>query len=395
MYRNAALTKRTFPTLNQLKQWEAQADLDDERSRDVRPLMSTLMRVASDPRTRGHITTRRVAVTAFGWSIVSDDPADEDRIIQVRTRLKAVIAEILQAHTQSVLFDVMCIGLEWRPDPVLGQRPFILRRYKPTELEKVDDFTAAVLAPTQDLRRIATVSTQETSTDYIVDISDDDDRGGLMRSIAEKMILGYENLLEWSNYNRKLKGILQGIYKAGADDAEIKAAQDALQTATKNNYLLTSDEIEFRVNEIVKGSSDSFEKLIGRVQADTCIAILGQANTAEIAPGSGSRAALEVLNLIRADIHYDDMDRVQKIVNDQLLLHDYRLNYDPNAPAAPWRFQIDIPEEENRSERVSNIVETYTAGIPLVASEAYRHMGMQKPDTVPDVLQKSPSEVLA
>lgn len=394
-YRNAILQRRTFPTLQQLRTFQDQADQDDPRTRDVRPLMSTLMRVASDPRIRGHITTRRVAVTAFGWSIVSDNPDDDERLAAVRTRLKSVIGEVLQCHTQSVLYDVLCIGIEWTQDPVLGQRPRLLRRYKPTELEKADDYTVNVLDDTQTLRRIATVSTQEPNTNFIVDISDDDDRGGLMRAIAEKTILSYENLLEWANYNKKLKGIIQAIYKAGADDAEIKAAGEALQTATRNNYLLTSDEIEFKVNEIVKGSSDSFEKLIGRVQADTCIAILGQANTSEIAPGSGSRAALEVLRLISADIHYDDMDRISKVINEQLLLHDYRLNYDPSAPAAPWRFQIDIPEEENRSERVGNIIEAYTAGLPLVASEAYRQMGMTKPESAPDVLQKAPDTGMA
>lgn len=70
-------------------------------------------------------------------------------------------------------------------------------------------------------------------------------------------------LAEWGNYNAKLKGILQGIYEDGAGPDERSAAEGAMKTAIENNYILTSDAIQFTLNELAKaGSGTWFREII-------------------------------------------------------------------------------------------------------------------------------------
>ncbi len=390
MYRHPRLLTNALPTQADLKSALQQADAESDTSRDVRPLMAILTRlVSANSRLRGHILTRRTAITAFSWRIIANDTKDEERAREAGLRLRHVIGEIMQNHMQSRLFDALCIELEWNVAGNSGRAPRIVRRYAPVELEKRDDYSVNLLENTSALKRGQLVDVQHLPTTFLLDISDDDERGGIMRTLAPHELLRHDMMKEWANYNRKLKGIVHLMWDEGAEKDERAAGMEALQSVVKNNYLATSKAIDFNVHEVVKGSATSFRELIDKIQSDTAIAILGQANTSEIAPGSGSRAALQVLKLISADIHYDDVIRVEGIVNNQLIAHDWNENYDKTGTsAAPWRFEINIPEEEDRAARVMAVVDFYNAGIPMRADDVYSTTGFTRPDKVDDLLVK-------
>jgi phage gp29-like protein len=389
MYTDPSIAKKLLPSLPQWQAIRAKADQSEEAYRDVRPMMSVLMRLrTADMRLSGHILTRTTAVTAFGWTIKPDDPKDAEDAKAAGLRLESVIREITELHMQSVLYDVLLIELVWSHDPSIDKwLPTVIKRYKPIELEKIDDNTVAVLADGPTLKRALRLSTVDNNDGYIIDISRDDHRGSLLRTICHGIIMKNDNWLEWSNFNKKLKGILQALWSADATDEEITAAKNALRTATTDNFVATSDAIKFIMNSITSpGGGTSFKEMIDSVQADVAIAILGQANTAELPTSGGSRAALQILNLIRADIHYADILRVERIVNNQLLAADYRLNYKNTAVRAPWKFEISIPEEINLETRARVVQDNFNAGIKMVAQEAYDYMGMTKPQSVGDEL---------
>lgn len=391
MYVYTPLKKKRTPSPQELAKAFEMAD-ESGRNHDVRPLQSILMRIRSlDPRLRGHILTRKTAVSAFGWSIKPLDQADDERARQATLRLQRLINEVIQHQVQAPLYDAFCLNIAWNNVPVQGMTPTLVKRFRPVELDKVTDYQLDILKDADKVEAAMSLDLNVHVPEYIVDVSDDDERGGLLRSIVYHEILLYEMMIEWGNYNRKLKGIIQAITERDAEDDEIAAAKQAVEQAVKNNFFVSSKAIEFKVNEIVKGSGQSFREMVDQIQRDVCIGILGQANTAEVARGSGSRAALEVLNLIRADIHFDDLMRCERIINEQVLRHDFTLNY--GDAEVPWVFSFDIPEEADFETRVGAVVQAYEAGLPMVADEAYKLMNLTKPQEVGDVLRKEAEAV--
>ena len=386
MYTWSPLRSRSMPTLQQVRQAYRLADLDDDRIRDTRPLMSLLMRMrVNNPRLRGHILTRKTAVSSFDWQIVSAD-GDDNRTAQVRQRLTPIINEVMQHQVQAPLFDALCLELAWDTTTTVAT-PKLVRRYKPVELEKIDDYHLALVGAAPAAKKTP-IDTADNGELFITDLSDDDERGGLLRSLVIFEMLRDDMTREWANYNKKLKGIVEAVYEAGASDEEVQMAADTLASAVHNNFTSHSRDIEFKVAEIVKGSGDSFRQIVEEINNSIAVAILGQANTSEIAKGSGSKAALQVLNLIRADIHYDDMVRTEDIINNQLLAYDYRRNYSASG-SPPWRFSLIVPEEADFEARVAAIGQAIEAGIPMVSDELYKIIGMTKPANTADVFVKS------
>lgn len=395
MFIDQSIRNRTVPTSKQYAAAQGRADLP-ERDRDVRPLMSILMRLRSiDERLRGHQLTRTTALTSFGWELTASDDKTRETAKVAQDRLEVVIDEVIERQVQTVMFDAFCLEVAWQFDTITkAWTPRPVRRFKPVELEKMSDYELAILDPDTDrLNRVERIMVPEMHERFICDISDDDERGSLMRSLGLKSILQYDMTNEWANYNKKLKGIIQAMYDEGAGDDEIKEAKAAMESAIKSNFLVTSRAIEFKVNEIVKGSSASFKEMIEMIQSSICIAMLGQANTAELPRGGGSRAALEVMNLIRADIHYADMIRTQKLIQQQVVKVDFLKNF--GTGVCPWKFEFNVPEEADFETRIAAIANAYQAGIPLVADEAYKVMGLTRPADVPNTLVKTDQNALA
>jgi phage gp29-like protein len=213
--------------------------------------------------------------------------------------------------------------------------------------------------------------------------------GGALRRVLIYEVLRRDMLLEWANFSRKLKGIIQGIYREGALDEERSAAERALREAVRHNYLLTSEAITFNFHRLVQESAGlNFERLLDKLDADIAIAILGQANTSELPDRGGSRAALQVLDMIRSDIHYSDMIRAERLMQ-QVVDMDYRRNVSRQGEV-PWRFAWDWSEvEEDAREREARVIgEVLDAGVPLLADEVYSRLGFTRPEGVPDIIER-------
>jgi len=358
------------------------ADQPDEQFRDMRPLMSVLMRLPdADPRLGGHILTRLTAVTSFDWRIVGDEDGS------VRRRLARTIDTVIRKSLDVPLFGAMCIEL----DPVFegdAWRLRVLRAYDPVDLDRPTPNIEDLRIVREEPGRLVRMRPREP---FLADVDERAWPGGVLRSVLLFEVIRNDMIREWANFSRKLKGIIQGIHREGAQDEERAAAEQALRDAVLHNYLITSDAIEFRFNQLVKESAgQNFKEIKAALDADIAIAVLGQANTSELPRGGGSRAALEILQLIRADIHYSDMLRAERLVN-ELLLIDYRLNFDADAQEAPWRFEFawEESEAEDIEATARMIREVSEIGLPLLADEVYARLGFTRPPDVPDVLRLS------
>lgn len=383
MYYLQSIKDTILPDIGEAVKRLKQADQPDPEQRDVRPLMAILAKMSQAlPRLRGHVLTRRVAISAFGWKLVPYNAADADRAILATQRLRRIITRLLQWHTMTPMFGASAVEITWDTSTSVGTQPKILRRYHPTEIERVDDdpFHINILLDGDTINRKAVAT--DDPRGWLVDVDESMQMtGGILRSLIFHEILLNESLQEWHWFNLKLKGIIQAQLEEWAGDEDKAAAAAQLRQVATNNYSLTSTAVQYKFNQVTDAAgSGSFKAFKDALESDRAITILGQANTTELPNGGGSRAALQVLQLISADIHYDDMQRIETQINDQLLLHDWQMNSEPSAVEAPWRFQIDLSEETDREKEARTISELLASGVPLLKSEVYGRTGFTVPE---------------
>lgn len=388
MYTLQTIKDTLLPDIDEAVKRLKQADDPDPKARDVRPLMAILAKMSQVvPRLRGQIRTRRVAVSAFGWKITAFDRADTERAAQAAQRLANVIRFTQNSHAFTPCFGALAIELTWTPSTPVGTTPSVVRRCHPTEVERVSTTEIAILADGDTLHR--TPITPDQQDGWLIDVDHDAlVAGGLLRSLIFHEILLHESTREWAWYNQRLKGISQAMLEewAGDDDKATAAAQ--LRQLAENNYSITSNAVEYKHTQMTAtGGYSSFEGFRKALEADRSITLLGQANTTELPSNGGSRAALEILRLISADIHYDDMQRFEALINTQLLLSDFRLNFDSAAATVPWQFKLDLSEEQDREKNARTITELLGNGIPLLRTEVYGQTGFTVPHDGDDVIK--------
>ena len=349
----------------------------------------------ANPRLSGHWGTRQTALTSFDWSITAYSESDRERAIEAKGRCKKLIEQLLTFHTDTVAHGVSALELDWQTGTEHGTAPRLMRRYFPVELEKWDHDPMNIRILSSDPKPIRKQIGSPSPANWIADVDTRYQRGGLLRPLARSQVLQADNMLEWSNFNRKLKGLIQAIYN-DVDDAEKDTAVQAVRTFLDNNFATTSDGIDIKFHSMTDGKGNgSFKALIDDLKSDDAIAILGQANTSQLPSGGGSRAALQILNLIRADIYYSDMTRMERIIN-LLLTYDFQFNGgDPLAESAPWYFGFTIEEEQDPESRARIIVDYVNAGIPVVEEDAYLKPGLTVPTPESKLLSVTKANPLA
>lgn len=391
MYTLPALKNKTFPTISTVLSALKKADQEDPASRDVRPLMAILSRIMeASPRLRGLALTRRVAVTSFDWSIVPTDPDKGELAAAATQRCKHTINRILNRHTQTPLYGALAIRLSW--ELIEGRwTPKVIKRYHPTEIMRLGDDRSEVCVVEGDANK-PTQTNASLSADrqnWIVDADEDSIAdGGILRSLIFHEILRDESLQEWANFNRKIKGLILGQHREHAGDEEIDAAIATLKGLTQHNFSVSSDAVKFEFVKLVDQlGAHSFADFKKTLETDESIAIVGQANTTQLPDNGGSRAALQILQMISADIHYADLQRCEEMINSQLLLFDYQLNVDNSAIALPYRFAFNMSEERDTEKAARTVRESLDAGISLRKSEVYEQIGYSVPSDSDEVFE--------
>lgn len=358
-----------YPSIETYRKQMMQADSEDDKSRDVRPLFETLMMFPQlNPRIRGHILTRKTAVSSWDWSIEPMDKSEQKRAEQVKARLNNIITDIIGQRVQTPLFGAFALALDWQRQSEAV--PVVKKRYLPTEFD-IGNNGAYVYADKNSNQK----NFIEKSEFFLLESDGEFYRGGLLRSIGIAELMRYDMMMEWGNYNRKQKGLIQGIDK-GADDQERSVAVEAIKTAAQHNYMLTSDLIDFKFHQFTSNTAGaSFKEMIESLNNAIAIAILGQANTPELPKGGGSRAALQVQQMVSADIMFSDVFATEKLINGQLLYWDAINNY--GKPPA-WKFKIELAEAVDL-EATASYLEIASRFIQLDTDDVYGKLGLKIP----------------
>lgn len=382
-YLPSFLKENLYPSFEQCKKAEQKAEIDDPKTRDTRELMAILMRlVEANPRLRGHILTRRTALSSFTWDIVPYETTDEQRATDAQTRLRKAVARIISNHTDSPLFGAMVLEMTWEKLQQ-GSVPTKITRLLPVQIEQAQ--TGMEIAKV-NLEPEKVRTPLDTPQKYIIDTYSDGNVGGTLRGLMRQQVLLDMQYKGYAEFNKRLKGILRGTWKEATDEINKQTTLDAIKNVGANDYAATDDSIVIELIEAVsKGGHAAYNELIDRLNANTAIAVLGQANTAEIT-GTGSRAALQVLKMISADIMYEDMQRAENVINEQLLTYDFQLNYDINALEAPYKFSFNWHEENDVLSEAQVIREVLAAGVPLPKNEVYNRIGYTMPEAGTEVI---------
>ncbi len=363
-----------YPTLSEFQTALKLADLEDYNSRDSSLLMRYLEYFANNnPRIKGHIKTREAAISSWGWEIIDYDGI---RLNDIENRVAAAIRTIIAGTVSAALFGGWMARIEWVYSDAYNAW---FARIIPLPLKSFDTLpNGAFLLKSGDNRfRI------EIDDSNFIRINDGSSMmGGIMRSLGELEILRRDAIFEWGNYLRKLKGLIQGIDK-GADDEEKNIAKAALRMAVENNYMFTSDLIDFKFHNLAASAGTSFKDFIDHINSAISIAILGQANTSELPAKSGSRAALSIQKLLTDDIMFSDIETLERTINEQLLIFDYAKHFGGGLPN--YRFRVKLEEIEDYETNAVVIREALSAGVPLKKSEVYSKLGFSQPSDLDDV----------
>lgn len=374
------LTNKSYPSLTEFRKYCLSADGDDVMNRDNRSLLYCLNRILQyNPRIFGHYLTRSTALSSFEWDLFpkGDKPIDANTIL----RIKGVTNQLLSNQIKAIFYGAALSELKYET----GETGTIISVVKSFNAWDFDYDSNSVYLYDPAGRKVK-AGDIATANNYLLDVVDYYPViGGLLRTIMPLEILRFDALLELGNYLRKLKGILQIVNKGGSTEDQ-SAAEEAAQSAVQHNYVTTSDLIEFKLNTITGTGGGAFKELIESINKDVSIAILGQANTSDLPNSGGSRAALQVQELISADIFYSDMRRFEGFM-DKVLLLDYQFNYDRNATIkdVPYRFAFRMSEEQDIEQNAMAIRTIKEAGIPLLKKEVYQRLGFSVPEAGDEV----------
>jgi phage gp29-like protein len=99
----------------------------------------------------------------------------------------------------------------------------------------------------------------------------------------------------------------------------------------------------------------------------------------------GSFAAAKVHNLVRADIMWNDLQMVERAVNEQYVTVDFRLNYGDDITLRP-RFAFLVTEPADTESAARTFSEVKATGLPLKKSEVYERIGYTEPAEGDDVI---------
>ena len=352
-------------------------DATDPNHRDPRPYLRFAMSILwSNPRLLGQYNIRTTAVTSCSWQILANNATDSQFAEMTQHRLHDAIETVLESHAQTPFFGVSIWNIHWKypnniPKPVLTKIPLV-------QSEQLLPKGANILADIIPCERIRSIDSN--SPDFLVDT----DRllpvrGGILRTICFTEILRRMTITEIGGYIQLLKGLVQIIRKDAATEQEISEAEKALHLAPQRGFLSTSEYIEYKLNEIAGGNAQAFAQLIELFDNDIAIATVGQANTMSLPRNGGSRAAVEIQQRISSDIHYADMVRCERLIN-QFLLKDYQRNYDARAEECPWKFSIVWTENRPLEETARAIVALQQTGLEFNENDLYAYIGMRKKD---------------
>jgi len=179
-------------------------------------------------------------------------------------------------------------------------------------------------------------------------------------------------------------------YPAGASEEDktraLEAAQaisDEAAVAIPENFQIVSELLE----KARTGSVPDYLAQIERLDSYITRQILGQTlTTAGAEQGAGSRALGEVHERVRFDKVVADAERLERVLNDQLIHWLLLFNYGPGVPLP--KYEIDKSEPVDLRERIGIDRQLVELGVEVPLSYAKKTYSIPEPQPGEELLQK-------
>ena len=371
MYSYSALNSQAYPTPEQLLKSLRKLKSDAPENVDDRPFIATAERAKMvNSRLAGLIRKRKTAINAFGWKILDIKTAQESEDTLI---LEQFIKTILEHFWELPAFGKLAFDIKWG---VLQNEEsgIVSHNQVPVYFKKRDLYNYKAFG--EDFYEYDTNKLIKQDDSIIIMSTD-----AYLFEILFSELYRHDATNEAGNFIRKLKGLLQVIDKGGTPE-DRSIAELAAEQVVKNNYVSTSDMIEFKFNQLTATSGSIFKELIEMYNNDETIAILGQANTTELPDYGGSRAALQVQNLVTADITYSDMGLLETFVSKFLAIYDRR-----NYSQIRNKFVLNLTEEQDIEKNALAVNDMLNTTLPFIKSEIYAMLGMTPPAENDEIVQ--------
>ena len=212
-------------------------------------------------------------------------------------------------------------------------------------------------------------------------------RGGLARIAAWAWLFKNYTLKDWVRFAEAYgMPIRIGKFEPGASDKDM----DALWTAVANvvpdmaAIIPASMEIEFEGENSVQGRSEIYKDLVGYIDNQLSIAVLGQTLTTE-AGDRGARSLGEVHDLVRRDIEHSDGRQLAATLRRDLITPMVALNRGERDEYPRVVIERETPPDRQAiAEALDKLV---PLGLKVKADEVRQIMGFEMPEGEDEVLE--------
>lgn len=381
-----------YPAPDEFKKINKRSD-DNNPSFDDRALNSLgINAIGQNLLLRAYCNVRETALTAFDHSIVCADTTLVPDANNARTRLLPIYNEVISNVLQTPIFGC-CAYRVTRTYSSNVNTLELAEVYEPTCLSYRKKLRVVeVLADDSKRNVLYTLKpgiNVISDTEFIVcDANFGIAGGGIIKGLMRAEIDRHAALNDWADIVTLLKGIVQ-VQDKGSDTATRAAVEQTLSSARSHKWMITDEFIEVLSKSIVDGQAGNIiNAFVTYWDSAIAIAILGNANTTKLTT-TGSYSALQILQMLSADITFSDMNRTQKVCN-YITLLDYQLQKDFTIKSAPWSFQFN-DFQTNDAEAMAVVVrEALATGQKFLASEVYGKLGFTMPDGVDSIIQNTP-----
>lgn len=388
-YLDPALIKQQYPSLAQLNKACVKADNNIIDTRDSRDLVSIMERITSiSPRLQGLINTRKTGVVSYEYEIrdIKKKALDDVKFRLAKNIKKAIIAPVYKNLFGDFLAEIIVSK---------GVEGFEIKQIEQSKYEPINEYEFYLYKDDKKEQ----VSVLDNPNKFIYLVGNVKTRGGSVRSVLDLEIRRYDNIKQWSEFNRRALGQLLGkindtqlgtIARSLGENPDvskdIESLNKIIENVGSNNYGILKEAYTVEVAKLIDAAAaTTFVNLNKDLDAAISIAILGQANTTELPSSGGSRAALQVLNQIKADIILTDMQEAKEVV-DYILKIDYNLT--KNSQGVPdYSFEF-VYDDNIDVETQSRVIANLSAAMPLqlYSTELYNKIGFTKPDNIEELL---------
>lgn len=393
-YKNGDLSNSLLPTIDNVKKYLRLANIvsSGKDKRDVRPLMTFLQRLCEvDSYLMGLVQTRKLAVAVYPYDIrlpleYKMSPLEKQQLAETKTRFRrSNMISVLEDIMDGILYGMSAVRLTY-DNTFYGT--MVTNKFT-CDLSDLDfsneteglyelitnekgDFISNEMDP--EIHIITRFNPSKNRKYYI---------GSFMRSVMLLSYLKYHTRWDWRDLNRR-HGVpsTYATHPEGISDEDVNKLLSMVEKLKNAAVAVFPEYVKILYDEALKNdSTTSFEKFVQACNTELAVALHGQNLTTEVR--QGSRAAAEVHSQVDDLIIVADLSRVQQIITEQYLKHDYLLNY--GEPKNDFFEFVFVREEQEDFESNSRIITNLMTEpeirkqLPLKKDEVYKKLGFTKP----------------